>query len=178
MTHHTVAGEDIGQSIDASHQTDENSQTECMMGLKTLLLVSLLGVLALEVLAGLKGGPIVGGVTNINKDDQKALLVATNYYNTQSKDPFLYKISSVSKAWSQVVEGTLYIVDLVISRTVCRKPPSVQNLSKCNFQAPRKTLQCHVEVLVVPWQKKTRTLEFSCKASSLIPPPVCSSNLL
>ncbi|XP_038563191.1 cystatin-C-like [Micropterus salmoides] len=134
-----------------------------MMGLKTLLLVSLLGVLALEVLAGRR----VGGVTNINKDDpdlQKALLVATNYYNTQSKDPFLYKISSISKARSQVVEGTLYIVDLVISRTVCRKPPSVQNLSKCNFQAPRKTLQCHVEVLVVPWQKKTRTLEFSCKA--------------
>ncbi|XP_038586222.1 cystatin-C-like [Micropterus salmoides] len=117
--------------------------------------------------AGGVGGPRVGGVTNINKDDpdlQKALLVATNYYNTQSKDPFLYKISSISKARSQVVEGTLYIVDLVISRTVCRKPPSVQNLSKCNFQAPRKTLQCHVEVLVVPWQKKTRTLEFSCKA--------------
>ncbi|XP_038586232.1 cystatin-like [Micropterus salmoides] len=132
-----------------------------MMGLKTLLLVSLLGVLALEVLAG----PIVGGVTNINKDDpdlQKALLVATNYYNTQSKDPFLYKISSVSKARSQLVAGILYSVDLAISKTTCRKLPS-QDLSKCSFKLPRKTLQCHVKVLVVPWLKQTTTLEFTCE---------------
>ncbi|XP_045897338.1 cystatin-F-like, partial [Micropterus dolomieu] len=120
----------------------------------------------LEV-AGASASCRPGGPCPINNNDpdlQKALLVATNYYNTQSKDSFLYKISSIKKARSQVVEGTLYIVDLAISRTVCRKPPSVQNLSKCNFQAPRKTLQCHVEVLVVPGQKKTRTLEFSCKA--------------
>ncbi|XP_038586229.1 cystatin-like [Micropterus salmoides] len=137
-----------------------------MMGLKTLLLVSLLGILVLGVVS--RSTVLVPGAPfPINNNDpglQKALVVAINHYNTKSNDAFLYRISSIKKAESQLVAGTLYIVDLVISRTVCRKPPSDQNLSKCNFQAPRKTLQCHVKVLVVPWLKQTTTLEFSCKA--------------
>ncbi|KAG7233258.1 hypothetical protein INR49_007337 [Caranx melampygus] len=59
-----------------------------------------------------------------------------------------------------------YIVDLEISRTVCRKRDHEADLSKCDLQPPgplHQMFQCHLEVWVVPWKHETRIQEFTCR---------------
>ncbi|XP_045921254.1 cystatin-F [Micropterus dolomieu] len=141
-----------------------------MMGLKTLLLVSLLGVLALRVAAGSHHGlTLPGAPYNVSENDpglQQAVLDGTYFFNNQSNDAFLFKPSTIHRAQRQVVKGVRYIVDLEISRTICHKRDN-KDLSNCDFQPEgrlHQTFQCHCEVWVIPWLKEIKTEEFSCKS--------------
>ncbi|XP_054455577.1 cystatin-F [Anoplopoma fimbria] len=141
-----------------------------MMGMKTLLLVSLLAVLELTLAAGSHHGrSMPGSPVNISRTDRgllQVVLSAARSFNNQSNDAFLFKPSAIHRAQRQVVKGVRYIVDLEISRTVCRKRDNNNNLSNCDFQPEgrlHQTFQCHTEVWVMPWQNETRTLVFQCK---------------
>ncbi|KAF0027922.1 hypothetical protein F2P81_020663 [Scophthalmus maximus] len=93
------------------------------MGVKTLLLL----LVALEVrlaAGGQNGRSMPGSPTNISRDDRglQQVVLATAYsFNNQSNDAFLFKPSTVHRAQRQVVKGVRYIVDLDVSRTICRK---------------------------------------------------------
>ncbi|XP_070771717.1 cystatin-F [Enoplosus armatus] len=143
-----------------------------MMGLKTLLLASLLGVLEVRLAAGSHHGrSMPGSPYNISRDDrglQQAVLAAAYSFNNQSNDAFLFKPSAIHRAQRQVVKGVRYILDLEISRTVCRKRDknNNNNLSNCGFQPEgrlHQTFQCHFEVWVIAWQNVTKTLVSLCK---------------
>ncbi|XP_034537322.1 cystatin-F [Notolabrus celidotus] len=142
-----------------------------MMGQKTLLLLSLLGVLEVTLAFGFyHGRSMPGSPYNINRTDhslQTVVLVATYSFNNQSNDAFLFKPLAIHRAQRQVVKGLRYTIDFEISRTVCRKRDNTNNdLSKCDFQPEgrlHQTLQCHLEVWVIPWIKKSQTQVFECK---------------
>ncbi|XP_069033381.1 cystatin-F [Embiotoca jacksoni] len=137
-----------------------------MMGVKRLLLVCVLTALG----AGLATSRFVPGApSNISSSDRslhQVVLDAAYFYNNQSNDAFLFKPSAILRAQRQVVRGILYIVDLNISRTVCRKRNvNIVHLSSCQLQPAgrlQQTLQCHADVWLIPWQKQTKTALF-CK---------------
>ncbi|XP_070833968.1 cystatin [Chaetodon trifascialis] len=141
-----------------------------MMGLKTLLLASLLGVLEVTLAVGSRhAGFLPGSPHNISRNDRglkQVVLTAAYSYNNQSNDAFLFRPSAIHRAQRQVVKGVRYIVDLEISRTVCRKRDNNKNLSNCDFQPDgrlQQKLQCHFEVWLIPWQNKTKILDLLCK---------------
>ncbi|KAM3606297.1 uncharacterized protein V6R79_013978 [Siganus canaliculatus] len=144
-------------------------QTESMMGKKRpLLLVALLVRLVLAATgtpaagSGHRHGRLMpGSPRHISRNDpglQKVVLAATCSYNNRSNDAFLFRSSSIHSATRQVVRGVRYVVDLDLSRTVCRKRDHVQNLLDCGFQPKgplNQTLQCHVDVWTIPWMNRT-----------------------
>ncbi|XP_039994574.1 cystatin-F isoform X2 [Xiphias gladius] len=109
-----------------------------MMGPKTPLLVSLLVALGVSSAAGGHYGySMPGSPFNISRTDrglQQVVLAATRSFNDRSNDAFLFKPSAIRRAQRQIVKGIRYIVDLDISRTVCRKRDHIDNLSQCDFQ--------------------------------------------
>ncbi|XP_019132292.1 cystatin-F [Larimichthys crocea] len=144
------------------------------MGVKTLLpvvlLVALLDVLEVALVAGRHHGTSMpGSPFNISKNDsclKQLVLIAAYSFNNQSNDAFLFKASVIHRAQRQVVRGIRYIIDLDLSRTVCRKQNSI-DLSNCDFQSDSRlnqTFQCHFEVWLIPWQNTTKTLVLLCKS--------------
>ncbi|GLD56025.1 cystatin-F-like protein [Lates japonicus] len=142
------------------------------MGLKTLLLVSLLlAALELSLAAGVHHvRSMPGSPLNISTDDRglrQVVLAAAYSFNNQSNDAFLFKPSAITRAQRQIVKGLRYIVDLEISRTVCRKRDHNNNLSKCDLQPKgrlQQTFQCHFEVWLIPWENETNVQVFLCKS--------------
>ncbi|AWP14726.1 putative cystatin-F isoform 2 [Scophthalmus maximus] len=140
------------------------------MGVKTLLLL----LVALEVrlaAGGQNGRSMPGSPTNISRDDRglQQVVLATAYsFNNQSNDAFLFKPSTVHRAQRQVVKGVRYIVDLDVSRTICRKRDhNDHDLSKCDFQPEgrlQQTFRCHSDVWSIPWTHEMKILDFVCKS--------------
>ncbi|TMS01668.1 Monoacylglycerol lipase ABHD12, partial [Larimichthys crocea] len=122
--------------------------TDCIMGVKTLLpvvlLVALLDVLEVALVAGRHHGTSMpGSPFNISKNDsclKQLVLIAAYSFNNQSNDAFLFKASVIHRAQRQVVRGIRYIIDLDLSRTVCRKQNSI-DLSNCDFQSDSRLNQ-------------------------------------
>ncbi|KAK5909002.1 hypothetical protein CgunFtcFv8_017014 [Champsocephalus gunnari] len=132
------------------------------MGVKTLLLALLI--------AALEGaGSMPGSLTDVISTDvslRGVVLAAAVRFNDQSNDAFLFKPSAILRAQRQVVKGLRYVVDLEISRTLCRKRDQNQDLTRCDLQPEgslQQTFECHTEVWVVPWSNETRTLEMDCQ---------------
>uniref|UniRef100_A0A7N8XY76 Cystatin-F-like n=1 Tax=Mastacembelus armatus TaxID=205130 RepID=A0A7N8XY76_9TELE len=68
-------------------------------------------------------------------------------------DPFLYKI---------VVAGLNFFLKVQLGRTTCRRSGSTVK-SSCNFQSPRKDLECQFTVTEVPWEgPRYRLMEKKC----------------
>ncbi|XP_036402224.1 cystatin-F [Megalops cyprinoides] len=111
---------------------------------------------------------IPGSAGNVSKNDpgvQKAVLSGTYAFNNKSNDIFLFKSLAIDKAERQVVKGIKYILEVEISRTVCRKTASNPDLSNCHFQPKGKLHQifhCHFEVWSLPWLKWMNTTFFVC----------------
>ncbi|KAM7385980.1 hypothetical protein PAMP_002012 [Pampus punctatissimus] len=141
------------------------------MGLRTLLLLgSLLAALEARSMSGSHHGrSMPGSPYNISTNDrglQQVVLTSIYYFNNQSNDAFLFKPSSIHRAQRQIVKGIRYIVDVEISRTVCRKQENNNNLNNCDFQPEghlHQTFQCHFEIWVIPWKNETKTLVSLCK---------------
>ncbi|CAK6983982.1 cystatin-F [Scomber scombrus] len=155
------------------------------MRLKTLLLLlgSLLAAPEVSSAAGSHqgrsmlrsrpgSGSMPGSPFNISTNDrglQQVVLNATRSFNSQSNDAFLFRPSSIHRAQRQIVKGIRYIVDLDISRTVCRKREKVSNLTDCSFQPEgplHQTFRCHFEVWIVPWKHEMKNLSFFCKSET------------
>ncbi|XP_041866862.1 cystatin-F isoform X2 [Melanotaenia boesemani] len=139
------------------------------MRAKTLLLLLLLAVLERQLAAGSHPDrSMPGSPHNISTDDrglQQVVLTAAYSFNNQSNDAFLFKPSAIHRAQRQIVKGIRYVVDLNISRTVCRKRDN-SDLSRCEFQPAgrlHQTFRCHLEVWEIPWKHQSRMEEFLCK---------------
>ncbi|XP_037829606.1 cystatin-F isoform X2 [Kryptolebias marmoratus] len=110
-----------------------------------------------------------GSPNNISSNDpglQQVVLNAAYSFNNQSNDAFLFKASAIHRAQRQIVKGIRYVVDLEISRTVCRKRDNNNNLADCDFQPEgrlHQTFQCHLEVWLIPWKDHRQILKFICK---------------
>ncbi|XP_030628250.1 cystatin-F [Chanos chanos] len=115
--------------------------------------------------------PHPGTVNNISKNDtgvQKAVLTGTYSFNNKSNDIFLFKASAIDSAKRQVVKGIRYILDVEITRTVCRKMEKDVDLANCRFQSDRllrQTFLCHFEVWSIPWLRQMKTTYFICHPS-------------
>lgn len=99
----------------------------------------------------------------------KVALSAAYTFNNQSDDAFLFRVCQVYRAQRQVVKGVRLIVDLDLSRTICRKRDRTKNLLDCAFQPSgplHQVFRCHIEVWVVPWTKHSTTQTFFCKTSA------------
>ncbi|KAK1170886.1 cystatin-F-like [Acipenser oxyrinchus oxyrinchus] len=94
-----------------------------------------------------------------------AVKTATYEFNNRSNDIFLFKASAIDDAKIQVVKGIKYILEVKITRTVCRKKghPDLEN---CNFQPDGKLKQifkCHFEVWAIPWLHWMKTAVLICQ---------------
>uniref|UniRef100_A0A671PLK2 Cystatin-F-like n=1 Tax=Sinocyclocheilus anshuiensis TaxID=1608454 RepID=A0A671PLK2_9TELE len=81
--------------------------------------------------------PIPGNLENVSKNDtgvKEAVLTGTYSFNNKSNDAFLFKASAVDDAKRQIVKGIRYILEVEISRTMCRKRGNTDDLNNCSFQ--------------------------------------------
>ncbi|TRY95379.1 hypothetical protein DNTS_010950 [Danionella cerebrum] len=114
--------------------------------------------------------PIPGTPQNVSKNDTRvknAILTGTYSFNNESNDAFLFKASAVEDAKRQIVNGIRYILDVEISRTVCRKMQNTNDLNNCAFQTDgplRQTFFCHFDIWSIPWMKKMMTEHFNCRS--------------
>merc|ERR1712035_241070 len=142
----------------------KHTQTECMMGVKMLLLVCLLAALQVAALAA----SVPGSPYDINDPGlQKAILTVTDVVNSQSKDAFLFKPSDILGAQQQqVTDGLQYTVGLEISRTLCRNGIGNINMNFCPFQPKgqlSQTFQCQGQVWMDRSQNRAETRMLFCK---------------
>ncbi|KAK6489839.1 cystatin-F-like isoform X2 [Huso huso] len=96
---------------------------------------------------------------------QTAAKIATYEFNNRSNDIFLFKVSAIDEAKVQVVKGIKYIMEVKITRTVCRKKGN-PDLEKCQFQPDGKLKQifkCHFEVWSIPWLHWMKTTVLICQ---------------
>ncbi|XP_062376412.1 cystatin-F [Sardina pilchardus] len=119
-------------------------------------------------------GPGPGALRNVSKNDpgvQKAVLSGTNAFNNQSNDMFLFKASAVDRAQKQIVKGIKYVLEVEISRTVCRKSSPHTDLANCRFQPEgqlQQTFHCTFQVWSIPWLKTMTTTYFLCQPSDAL----------
>ncbi|XP_072490737.1 cystatin-F isoform X2 [Notamacropus eugenii] len=96
---------------------------------------------------------------------QKAARFAVERYNNCTNDLFLFKELHIDKAMVQLVKGLKYMIDMHISRTICKKNEHY-NLDNCTFQTNRtlqQTFNCYTEVWVISWLQKTEVLVLHCQ---------------
>lgn len=157
---------------EVAEQIRELQQTNMRGSYQLLVLLFLAGLCSPE-----KGGvhrvfsrPIPGALQNVSKNDtgvKKAVLTGTYSFNNKSNDAFLFKASAVDCAKRQIVKGVRYILEVEISRTVCRKMGHNEDLINCPFQTDsllRQTFFCHFDVWSIPWMQKMVTEYFNCRS--------------
>ncbi|XP_050981462.1 cystatin-F [Labeo rohita] len=140
---------------------------------QTLVLLFSAGLCSLEKVPGhtFVNKPIPGTLQNVSKNDtgvKQAVLTGTYSFNNKSNDAFLFKPSAVDDAKRQIVKGIRYILEVEISRTVCRKRDNTDDLNNCHFQTDsllRQTFLCHFEVWSIPWMKTMSTTFFKCRSN-------------
>ncbi|XP_077103149.1 cystatin-F [Siphateles boraxobius] len=148
----------------------ERAPTDMRVSYQALVLFFLAGLCSLgkAEVHTVVSRPIPGTLQNVSKNDtgvQKAVLTGTYSFNNKSNDAFLFKASSVDDAKRQVVKGIRYILEVEISRTVCRKMGNNDNLTNCTFQTDnllQQTFLCHFDIWSIPWMKTMSTTYFKC----------------
>uniref|UniRef100_A0A3B3S9Q3 Cystatin domain-containing protein n=1 Tax=Paramormyrops kingsleyae TaxID=1676925 RepID=A0A3B3S9Q3_9TELE len=124
--------------------------------------------------------PVPGSSHNISKNDpgvQNAVLVSTYTFNNESNDIFFFRVYAIKVAQIQIVKGIKYVLEVTISRTICRKSMSPPSLDKCPFQpegALQQMFNCHFEVWAIPWKHWSKVTSFVCHPPS--PPSASSTN--
>ncbi|XP_074143813.1 cystatin-F [Sminthopsis crassicaudata] len=96
---------------------------------------------------------------------QKAARFAVERFNNCTNDIFLFKELHIDKAMVQLVKGLKYMIDMHISRTMCKKNKHY-NLDNCDFQKDltlQQTFSCYTEVWVISWLQKTEVLVLHCQ---------------
>ncbi|KAH3893916.1 uncharacterized protein LOC127861171 [Dreissena polymorpha] len=117
-------------------------------------------VLALLFLVGLVAaqpgrrpkGPIPGGLTPA--DDVNDATIQSMSRTAVQKLGSAYSLTRVISASTQVVAGTLYHLELAVSKTTSSTPPTVNNYT------------CKVKVHEQPWMSYLEMTEFCCKLSN------------
>ncbi|KAF4105481.1 cystatin-F [Onychostoma macrolepis] len=149
--------------------------TDMRVSYQSLVLLFLAGFCSLEKIPvhTFISRPIPGALQNVSKNDtgvKEAVLTGTYSFNNKSNDAFLFKASAVDDAKRQIVKGVRYVLEVELSRTVCRKRYSTDDLNNCPFQTDRllqQTFFCHFDVWSVPWMKPISTTYFKCRTNDL-----------
>ncbi|KAI2657552.1 Cystatin-F [Labeo rohita] len=121
----------------------ERTSTDMRVFYQTLVLLFSAGLCSLEKVPGhtFVNKPIPGTLQNVSKNDtgvKQAVLTGTYSFNNKSNDAFLFKPSAVDDAKRQIVKGIRYILEVEISRTVCRKRDNTDDLNNCVGVLPQK----------------------------------------
>ncbi|XP_046535701.1 cystatin-F isoform X2 [Equus quagga] len=126
------------------------------------------GALALcSLILSTTGDPSRGSPKTIKTNNPGVLKAARHSverFNNCTNDIFLFKESHISRALVQIVKGLKYMLNLEISRTICKKTkhPSLDN---CDFQTNstlKRTLSCYSEVWVIPWLQRLEVPVLLC----------------
>ncbi|XP_026080325.1 cystatin-F [Carassius auratus] len=152
----------------------DSASTDMRVSYQTLVLLFLAGLCSLESypVHTFFSRPIPGTLQNVSKNDtgvKEAVLTGTDSFNNKSNDAFLFRASAVDEAKRQIVKGIRYILEVEISRTVCRKRSNT-DLDNCPFQTDRllqQTFFCHFDVWSIPWMKKMSTTDFECRSNEI-----------
>ncbi|KAM8953022.1 cystatin-like [Pelodytes ibericus] len=110
---------------------------------------------------------LVGGVEDVGENDElakQALNYAMKEYNKASNDAFASKMIKINTMQKQLVSGVLYMMDVDIARTMCRK--QLVDVGNCGLHSDQdlaKVVNCKFTVLSVPWK-----LEFNMSSNQCV----------
>ncbi|XP_034538060.1 cystatin-like [Notolabrus celidotus] len=108
----------------------------------------------LAAVVALTSGSMVGGVTEISMKDvgaRKALQAAVEQHNRQSNNMCLTTVQQVIKVESQVVEGLLYRIKVIMASTSCRNPTTAVQCAINEDPEKAQLFECTFEVWVREW---------------------------
>lgn len=74
--------------------------------------------------------------------------------NAENKHPFYFKIDTVTKATSQVVAGTKYVIEFIARETKCSKESNTELTEDCEIKRRGQSLSCNANVYMRPWENK------------------------
>uniref|UniRef100_UPI00398E77B7 cystatin-like n=1 Tax=Pristiophorus japonicus TaxID=55135 RepID=UPI00398E77B7 len=99
-----------------------------------------------------------------NEGVQSSLDFAVESLNFFSKDDHLFKVTRIVSAQVQGIGGLLYILDVELGRTQCKKGAD-ENVKFCSITETAGTsenLLCHFEVLSTFWRHERNLLQSQC----------------
>ncbi|XP_069476483.1 uncharacterized protein [Ambystoma mexicanum] len=83
-------------------------------------------------------------------------------FNSESNEPYFYKVATIQEATKQVVAGTKYVVHFAIHPTNCSKENNDHLHDSCHFDGRSGMKMCKSSIIVVPWLNKVEPLEVNC----------------
>ncbi|XP_040283338.1 cystatin-like [Bufo bufo] len=101
----------------------------------------------------------------IDPDVVKAATFAVSEYNQLPNEVYDYKLVKILSAETQVVAGIIYVLNVEIGRTDCKRA-STGEKSSCDIirdSKLAKTLLCEFAVLEVPWENVESLLSSYCR---------------
>ncbi|XP_078086719.1 cystatin-like [Mustelus asterias] len=119
----------------------------------------------LTSVSAINGGPDSEPINPHDKEVQDSLDFAVDSFNTFSKDDHLFIVTQVVSARLQDLGGLLYILDVELERSQCRKGAE-ENLASCfnvKIVECSQKLLCHFEVLNTFWKHERSLLKNDCK---------------
>lgn len=77
--------------------------------------------------------------------------------NAENNGNFYFKIDTVHRATSQVVQGTKFAIAFTATETTCSKESNKELTESCETNKLGEVLQCTADVIVVPWMNTVDT---------------------
>ncbi|XP_027133866.1 cystatin-like [Larimichthys crocea] len=111
-----------------------------------------------DVMTGEPREVAVNGTRVVNA----ARFAVVEFNKANAEDVFAYKLSNISSAKIQVVAGINYILEVKISRTMCKTSVTTDG-EPCIYHSEPKELQCHFIVTEVPWEDSRALTQNKCR---------------
>lgn len=95
-----------------------------------------------------------GGLQYVDHEDENVLQLATfavDELNGRRNEMFRSKLVELRQAQRQTVAGSLYLLNVTISGTVCKQSDETE-LKDCEFSPVAKKERCTLHVWVKPWE--------------------------
>ncbi|XP_055495369.1 asCystatin-like isoform X1 [Leucoraja erinacea] len=96
-----------------------------------------------------------------NKAVSSSLDFAVESFNAFSEDDHLFKVGRILSSQYQDLGGMLYILDVELAETGCRKEAG-EDLRQCPIMMGGSTVLCHFEVLDTFWRSQKSLLKSEC----------------
>ncbi|XP_068922191.1 cystatin-M [Petaurus breviceps papuanus] len=111
---------------------------------------------------------MLGSRTPMSTSDpevKKVTQFAVETFNKGHNSVYYFRDSKIMKAERQLVSGVKYFLTVEMGSTECRKDLDTLDgarMAGCPFSTEEEKLQCHFEVLVVPWTNHSSVQQMSC----------------
>ncbi|XP_032881651.1 bitiscystatin-like [Amblyraja radiata] len=115
------------------------------------------------IIAALLSVPTADGVpiSPNNKAVSSSLDFAVESFNSFSEDDHLFKVGRILSSQYQDMGGILYILDVELAKTECRKGAG-EDLRQCPIMMGGSTVLCHFQVLDTFWRSQKSLLKSEC----------------